>query len=93
MARADIYLQPSRHEGYCITLAEAKLFDAPIVATDFTGAREQLSQRANAVIAEDFTPEGLANAILKAAQMPRAHSIPDGRYPDEMLELINLLSN
>lgn len=93
MARADIYLQPSRHEGYCITLAEAKLFDAPIVATDFTGAREQLSQRSNAVIAEDFTPEGLANAILRAAELPRAHSIPDGTYPDEMIEFLKLLTD
>ena len=22
----DIYVQPSRHEGYCITLAEARIF-------------------------------------------------------------------
>lgn len=42
MAAADVYVQPSVHEGYCITLAEAKLFGMPIVATDFTGAREQL---------------------------------------------------
>ena len=42
MKHCDIYVQPSLHEGYCITLAEAKLFGHPIVATDFTGAREQL---------------------------------------------------
>ncbi|MFB4168895.1 glycosyltransferase [Virgibacillus sp. JSM 102003] len=42
MRQCDIYVQPSRHEGYCITLAEAKCFNKPIVSTDFTGAREQL---------------------------------------------------
>ena len=42
MRDCDVYVQPSRHEGYCITLAEARCFTAPIVATAFTGAVEQL---------------------------------------------------
>ncbi|OCT11048.1 glycosyl transferase [Paenibacillus pectinilyticus] len=40
--QADIYVQPSRHEGYCLTLAEARCLCKPIVTTDFTGAHEQL---------------------------------------------------
>lgn len=50
MAQCDIYLQPSVHEGFCITLAEAKLFGMPILATDFTGAREQLVNYNNGFI-------------------------------------------
>jgi glycosyltransferase involved in cell wall biosynthesis len=42
MKQCDIYVQPSRHEGYCITLAEARCFSNPIVSTSFAGAREQL---------------------------------------------------
>ena len=42
MRHCDVYVQPSRHEGYCITLAEAKLFNKPIITTQFTGAKEQL---------------------------------------------------
>jgi glycosyltransferase involved in cell wall biosynthesis len=42
MKQCDLYVQPSRHEGYCITLSEAKTFHKPIVSTDFTGAREQI---------------------------------------------------
>lgn len=38
----DIYIQPSRYEGYCLSLAEARLFHRPIIATDFSGAREQI---------------------------------------------------
>lgn len=38
----DIYAQPSRWEAYCITIAEARMFNKPIVCTDFVGAREQL---------------------------------------------------
>lgn len=70
MANADLYLQPSLHEGYCITLAEAKVFDAPIVATDFTGAREQLASRSNAIVADDFTTEAIADAIVRAKDLP-----------------------
>lgn len=40
--RCTIYVQPSRFEGYCLTVAEARTFCKPIVATDFDGAREQL---------------------------------------------------
>jgi len=42
MKDCDIYVQPSRHEGYCITLAEAKILKKPIITTDFTGAMEQI---------------------------------------------------
>lgn len=42
MKQSDIYVQPSRHEGYCITLAEARCLKKAIVTTDFTGAKEQI---------------------------------------------------
>ena len=50
MRDCDIYVQPSRHEGFCITLAEALCFPHPIVATDFTGALEQLQGRKNGFV-------------------------------------------
>jgi glycosyltransferase involved in cell wall biosynthesis len=40
--QADLYVQTSRHEGYCLTLAEAKCLAKLIISTDFTGAKEQL---------------------------------------------------
>ncbi|PHA03085.1 glycosyltransferase [Bacillus pseudomycoides] len=46
----DIYVQPSRHEGYCITLAEARAFNKPIVTTDFVGAREQIENGQDGLI-------------------------------------------
>lgn len=70
MKACDVYVQPSQHEGYCITLAEARVFSQPIVATDFTGAREQLSQRPNAFVAE-MSAASLAEAIQKAIHSPR----------------------
>ena len=46
----DIYVQPSRYEGYCLTVAEARVFNKPIVATDFNGAREQLKNGESGII-------------------------------------------
>jgi glycosyltransferase involved in cell wall biosynthesis len=66
----DVYVQPSLHEGYCITLAEARVFSQPIVATDFTGAKEQLTNRANAYITK-INAESLAKGILMASNSPR----------------------
>ena len=66
MRDCDIYMQPSRHEGFCITLAEALCFENPIVATDFTGAQEQLYGRENGFVvgmsAKDIA-EGIENAL------------------------------
>ena len=52
MAQCDLYVQSSRHEGYCITLAEAKIFNKSIISTDFTGAKEQLITYHSAKIVE-----------------------------------------
>ena len=51
LKQADVYVQTSVHEGYCISLAEARSFDLPIVSTSFAGAYEQLEGRKKSVIA------------------------------------------
>lgn len=50
--RCDIYVQPSRHEGYCITLAEAKCLLKPIVSASFTGANEQIINNETGLVVE-----------------------------------------
>lgn len=46
----DIYVQPSRFEGYCITLAEARCFNNPIITTNFVGANEQIEHEVTGLI-------------------------------------------
>ncbi|MFC3904126.1 glycosyltransferase [Clostridium disporicum] len=52
MKECDIYVQPSRHEGYCITLGEARCFNNPIVTTNFTGANEQIKNEETGLVCE-----------------------------------------
>lgn len=53
MASADIYVQPSRWEGYGITVAEAKVLCKPIVVSDIPEFREQISHNLTGKIAKD----------------------------------------
>lgn len=50
LKQCDIYFQPSRFEGFCITLGEAKILDKPIITTDFAGAREQITDGQNGLL-------------------------------------------
>lgn len=52
MKMADIYVQTSRHEGYCLTLAEAKVLNKTIITTNFTGANEQIENGITGFIVE-----------------------------------------
>ncbi|WP_002146226.1 glycosyltransferase [Bacillus cereus] len=64
MEQCDIYVQSSRHEGYCITLAEARCFNNPIISTNFTGASEQIIHNQTGIIV-NFDEKQLYEAIKK----------------------------
>lgn len=57
LKQADLYVQASIHEGYCITLAEARAFGMPIVSTDFAGAHEQLDGRMFCFVVRRSVPD------------------------------------
>ncbi|MGO4496764.1 glycosyltransferase [Paenibacillus sp. 2RAB27] len=62
ISQCDLYVQPSRHEGYCIALAEARCLKKPIVTTDFTGAKEQIKNRETGLIVK-FNEDEIYDAI------------------------------
>lgn len=64
MKECDIYVQPSRHEGYCITLSEAKCLYKPIVCTNFTGANEQIINNKTGIIV-NYDEIEMYNSIKK----------------------------
>ena len=60
--KCDIYVQPSRYEGFCTTITEAKVLAKPIVMTNVSGAKEQIDNYKNGIIVE-FDATLLCNAI------------------------------
>ena len=50
--RADLYVQPSRFEGYPMTILEALILGQPVVSTDSAGAREILQDGVTGVLCE-----------------------------------------
>ncbi|WP_165769023.1 glycosyltransferase [Virgibacillus profundi] len=67
--QSDIYVQPSRHEGYCLTIAEARALKKPIVSTATAGAKEQIKHGETGLISEINEPELLRN-IIKLIKNP-----------------------
>ncbi|MGP4106332.1 glycosyltransferase [Virgibacillus sp. L01] len=65
----DIYVQPSRHEGYCITLAEARALQKPIVTTNFTGAKEQIVNNKTGLIVR-IDEHDIYQAVKKVIKDP-----------------------
>ena len=69
MNSADIYVQTSLTESYCLTLAEARALKKPIVTTDFPAAYEHINNAKNGFITK-MTSESIAEAIEKLILSP-----------------------
>ena len=88
MKDCDIYVQPSRHEGFCITLAEALCFSNPIVATNFTGATEQLKDRDNAIVT-GMDPKDISDGIIRALGFSK--TLPAVNKTSDIIKLLSLI--
>jgi len=62
LKQADIYVQPSRFEGKSIALDEAKILQKPIVITNFSTAKDQITHGVDGMIV-DMDTESLAVGI------------------------------
>ena len=85
---ADIYVQTSRHEGYCLTLAEAKALNKPIVTTDFIGAYEQIKNNENGIIVS-CNENDLADAIRKLIDEKEICSKFSNKLREEKIDTTN----
>ena len=85
---ADIYVQTSRHEGYCLTLAEAKALNKPIITTNFIGAYEQIKDNENGIIV-NCNENDLADAIKKLIGKKEICSRFSNKLREEKIDTTN----
>lgn len=82
MLACDLYVQPSRWEGYCITTTEAALLGKPIVTTDTAGAREKFGNSDRAVIVP-VDEEAIFEAVHKfCTALGNSLTPRQAAYPD-----------
>lgn len=61
---AYLYVQTSRHEGFGLTIAEARLLNIPVVTTEFDAVYNQMIQGKNGIVTKQ-DPQMVAEAIEK----------------------------
>ncbi len=72
MKAADIYVQTSKFEGYCLTLAEARMLNVPCVTTNFDVVYAQMIDGENGLVVE-MNAEAVADGIIRLATDPELY--------------------
>jgi len=63
MRMCDIYVQPSRFEGFGMTISEAKILGKPVVSTNFKVVYDQITHKKNGLISE-MNAESLSEHVI-----------------------------
>ena len=69
MKGCSLYVQPSRHEGYCTTTMEALCLNKPVIMTKVSGAEEQIEDGFNGWLVE-ISASDIANKIIEVCKNP-----------------------
>lgn len=70
----DLYVQPSRYEGKCVTVREAQTLGKPVVITRYATSASQLEEGADGVIVpmdNEGCAAGIADLLRDPARMER----------------------
>ena len=73
MRQCDIYVQTSRHEGFGLTIAEARILNRPVVCTNFEACSMQMINGKNGLVTS-FDPKDIADAIIRLATDKKLYS-------------------
>lgn len=69
IAGCDLYVQPSRYEGKCVTVREAQILHKPVVITRYATSASQLTEGVDGVIVP-MDNEGCAQGIAQLLRSP-----------------------
>jgi glycosyltransferase involved in cell wall biosynthesis len=97
-ALADLYVFPSRHESYGLTLVEALRAGLPAVCLDHHGAREVMRPDCGMLVPEDRLREAIASLLLdpeRRTRMGRAAREYGAtlRFSDSAVRLAEIISS
>ena len=67
MGKANVYVQPSRHEGYCTTTMEAKIIGKVVITSDLDSFKEQFTNEVDGFIL-DKKPSSFVKVISQLYQ-------------------------
>ena len=62
MRQCYVYVQTSRHEGFGLTIAEARILNRPVVCTNFEACNMQMKHEQNGLVV-DIDPIAIADGI------------------------------
>jgi len=65
LRKLDVYVQPSRHEGLCITVVEAMACGLPVVAFDVGGIGESVNNEENGFLVEPDDLQAFEAAVSR----------------------------
>jgi glycosyltransferase involved in cell wall biosynthesis len=68
MANCDLFVLPSRAEGFPLVLIEAGAAGLPVVATNIGGIDELVTDNANGLLVEPDNPRALADAMARVLE-------------------------
>lgn len=68
-AQADIYVHATRFEGKSIAIQEAQILGKPVLVSDCSGNREQVTGEVDGLFC-DLTPEGICEGIQRLIHAP-----------------------
>lgn len=87
---SDLYVQPSRHEGYGLAIAEARVLEKPIIATKIDCVMEQITHGFNGYLVE-LNEMDLSNKIIDLIDNPLKKSIVIQNLKENQNDYINQL--
>lgn len=90
----DIYVQPSRHEAYPLTIMEAKILKRPILCTNFDGADEQIENGVNGIIVPVNDVDALFKEVKKMVlseetRIKLAENLQNWNITDELEKIVS----